>query len=292
MKRQVGVKGIGRRIADGFRNQKVLKHGRLFAIAMAMVFAVGACSDDDDNGVAPMVEMAALRALHLSPDAPGVDIFLNEAAGPAVEDLAFPEGTGFLEVSAGVYKIDIAASGSSWEDAVLSVPGLEFEKDGSYTAVAFNTLGSIQALALAEDLSAPMAGTFRTRAIHAAAGVGTVDIWNVTDEQNPAPLYVDFAFGDVGTYLELPAAAYSLGFDVDDDAVPDLVFELPALAAGVIANLFAVNDNGGAVFLLAQFADGSTARIDPAKSASPSPAGPRKKTSSVHEVDTGDPAES
>ncbi|MBD3236040.1 MAG: DUF4397 domain-containing protein [Candidatus Eisenbacteria bacterium] len=179
----------------------------------------------------------------------------------AISDLTFPEGTGFLEVAAGEYKLDIAPSGSAWDAAVLTVEGLELEKDGSYTAVAFNVLKSVQPLALADDLSAPPAGSIRVRAIHTAAGVGTVDTWEVSDPGNPTPLYTDFGFGDAGAYLELPAAAYQLGFDVDDDAVPDLVFALPPLNAGTIANVFAVADD--AVFLLAQFADGSTARIDP-----------------------------
>jgi hypothetical protein len=49
---------------------------------------------------------------------------------------------------------------------------------------------------------------------------------------------------------------------VDDDATPDLTFSTEAIPAGSILNVFAVND-GGDVFLIAQFQDGSTAQIDP-----------------------------
>ena len=113
-----------------------------------------------------------------------------------------------------------------------------------------------------DNNSDPGAGNIRLRAIHAAPGVGEVDIWEVSDLQNPVLLYEDVNFRDVGDYLLLPAGAYMIGFDVDDDAVPDLTFETPALPEGIILNLFAVNQVND-VFLLAQFQNGTVAQIDP-----------------------------
>ena len=129
--------------------------------------------------------------------------------------------------------------------------------------MAYDDAASIKALALMDDCSGVADGDIRVRAIHTAVGVDQVDIWEVSDPMNPLPLYVDFDFGQVGQYLDLPAASYTLGFDVNGDADPDVVFELPSLTAGSVANVFAATDDMGAVFLLAQFADGSTARIDP-----------------------------
>ena len=100
------------------------------------------------------------------------------------------------------------------------------------------------------------------RAIHAAPDVGEVDIWNVTDMANPSPLYVDFPFRAIGDYLEIPAGSYVLGFDVDNDAVPDLNFNTGTLPEGSIINIFAIN-KGAVVFLIAQLQDGSTLRINP-----------------------------
>lgn len=42
-----------------------------------------------------------------------------------------------------------------------------------------------------------------------------------------------------------------------------MTFDVPALEAGTVANVFATNDDAGNVFLIAQLADGSTVRIDP-----------------------------
>jgi hypothetical protein len=206
---------------------------------------------------------ARVRVLHLSPDAPGVDVFVNGGAEPAVENLEFPEGTAYLTVPAGTTTFDVAPAGGSADDAVLTIDGLALEAGASYTAVAFDELDSIAALPLVDDGSALETGKIRVRAVHAAPSVGEVDLWNVPDSGTPAPLWTNVDFGVAGAPLDLPAGAYTVGVDVDDDMSPDLLFRLPALPAGTVANVYAVNDSEENVFLLAQLPDGSTARVDP-----------------------------
>lgn len=235
----------------------------LGTIGLSLVFASGCGSDaevrefDSPTGSSS----SSIRVLHLSADAPSVDVYVN-GADKAVSGLAFAEGTAFLEVPSGTYSFNIAPEGTSASSSVLDIEGISLESGESYTAVAFDEVSNLQALALLEDFSEVPSGQIRVRAIHVASGVGEVDIWNVPESGSPAPLYENVPFGAVGEYLELPAAAYTVGFDVNDDAVPDVMFELPALPEGAIANLFAVND--GSVHLLAQLSDSTTVRIDPA----------------------------
>ena len=207
-------------------------------------------------------ESARIRVLHLSPDAPGVDVFVNGGDDAAVEALEFPKGTPYLEVPAATYTFDVSPAGTSAQAAVLSIDDLSLAEGSSYTAVAYDELTSISALPLVDDYDGISGGEIRVRAVHVAAGVGEVDIWNVTDPGNPTPLYRDLDFGSAGDALDVPAGAYTLGIDTDDDASPDLTFQLPELAPGTLANLFAVAD-GSEVFLLAQLPDGATVRIDP-----------------------------
>lgn len=209
----------------------------------------------------PVVEKARLRVLHLSPDAPGVDVFLDEGATPAVEDLEYLAGTAFLEVPAGGRAVDVAPAGAGIGAAVLAAD-VTLDAGAAYTAVAFGALASIDLLALEDDLSTPAAGAMRVRAVHAAGAVGEVDVWNVTDPETPSPLWTDLAFGEAGAYLEIPPAAYVLGVDADGDATPDLLFDLPQLPAGTVASVFAVSDDDG-VRLLAQLQDGSLTEIAP-----------------------------
>jgi len=227
-------------------------------VAAALMILTG-CEDD---ATSPSNETAEVRVLHLSSDAPAVDVYLNEGASPAVTDLAFETGTAYVEVDAGTYQVDVTAAGSPLSSAVLTVPGLELMADGRYTAVAYDELASIKPLALEDDYSDLDSGAIRVRAIHTAPAVGQVDIWNIPVSGDPTPLVTDVDFGEVGLYADLPAGAYTLGFDVNDDAMPDVVFSLPSLPEGTVANVFAVSD-GGDVFLVAQLEDGSTVRIDP-----------------------------
>jgi len=217
----------------------------------------------DPGGDVPAPAKARLRAIHLSPDAPAVDIFANGGMTAAVKNLAFPDGTGYLDLDAGTYTFDIAPKDAGIGASVLKVKDLPLESGKSYTAVAYDAVASIKALALADDYSNLASGKIRLRAVHTAVGVGKVDIWNIPATGDPTPLWTDVDFGMAGAYLDVPAGAYKVGFDVNKDGTPDIVFQLPDLPAGTVATAFAVK-KGADVFLIAELPDGTTARIDPA----------------------------
>jgi len=228
------------------------------------VFLIAQLNDGTTARIDPRAApaKARLRALHLSPDAPAVDIFANDGATAVVTGLAFPNGTGYLDLDAGEYNFDLSPAGAGIGSSVLDTGKLELESGKSYTAYAFDAVGSLKAGVLVDDYEGLAPGNIRVRAIHAAAGVGQVDIWVIPEMGSPTPLYTDVDFGAVGDALDVPAGAYTLGLDVDNDANPDLIFLTPALAAGTVANVFAVK-KGDEVFLIAQLNDGTTARIDP-----------------------------
>jgi hypothetical protein len=242
--------------------KKTTKRMMIGALALAALALVpGATGCDDDSSSNPDPEQARLRVIHLSADAPEVDVLAN-GADRVVSGLAFAEGTAYLTVDEGTYDFAVVPAGGAAGDSVLDINDLMLAADGYYTAVAYGALADLRALALVDDMTTPASGEIRVRAIHAAPAVGEVDIWNVPATGSPSALYEDVGYGVAGDALDLPAGAYTLGLDVDNDAVPDLLFDLPALAAGTIANVFAVSDADGA-FLLAQLGDGSVARIDP-----------------------------
>jgi hypothetical protein len=205
-------------------------------------------------------ETAYVRVLHLSPDAPAVDVYVDGIADPVVTDLMFGDGSEYLEVPAGTYTFRVAPANTSARDAVLVVNDLPLSADTRYTAVAWDQLSEIAAVALVDNDTGIASGTFRAQVVHAASAVGQVDIWEVSG--TPTPLIVDFDRGTSVT-TDLPVSAYNLGVDVNNDASPDLTFTVPPLADGSANNVFAVNDAEGAVYLLAQLADGSMVRIDP-----------------------------
>jgi len=213
-------------------------------------------------GIAPAADRAVanVRVLHLCPDSGRVDVFVNGSATPFVSSLAFPHGTAFVEGPAGSYSFDIARAGAGIENSELSVPPTPLEGDGFYTGVAFDRFASIKGMILQEDFTAPPTGDFRARVFHAASGVGPVDLLALDSAGNTI-LLNDVSFGAQGT-LTLVGGSYRVGLDLNNNLEPELTFVLPVIAPGTVLNLFAVADSFGA-FLLAQFQDGTTLRINP-----------------------------
>ena len=183
---------------------------------------------------------------------------------PTVPGLTFPGGTGYLAVPADSYDFQISAAGSSAAEAVDEVTGLALDAGSSYTAVAHGSLGngSFTVSPLGDDYSEMTAGSFRVQVFHAAdnAAFAQVDVWNITGGEASA-LIPDFDYG-TGVTTELPAGAYDICLDVDNDSGCDASFSLPDLPEGIFVNLYAVNDSSGTPFLIAHLEDGSTARID------------------------------
>lgn len=208
----------------------------------------------------PPAPTTFVRVLHLSPDAPAVDVWVDGLPDPVVTSLAFGEGTDYLEIPEGTYTFRVSPAGTDPASAVLVVEDLALAGGDRYTAAAIGELADISALALNDDLTGIPAGSYRAQVVHAAAAVGQVDIWEVSGE--PIPLFVDVDFGAVAS-ADLPSAAYTLGLDVNDDGSPDVVFAVPELPAGIFVNVFAVNNSDGDVYLLAEFQDGSLVQIDP-----------------------------
>jgi hypothetical protein len=225
----------------------------------------GSTTDPDTSGGEAV---AQVRVMHLGVNAPGVDVFAN-GEGPVFSALEFRSSTAYAEVPPGDYTFQVSVSGSGPDEAVLA-PELTLEAGMFYTAVAIGDLEmtdgapELQAIALVDDPTGIGAGDVRITVVHAAPAVGQVDLWEVSDPENPVPLLEDVDFGVSATLPDLPAGPIQVGVDIDDDAQPDVVFSVDTtpLAGGQI-NAYANNDGDGNVALVAQLADGTVLPIQP-----------------------------
>lgn len=213
----------------------------------------------DDTGE-EVADQGQVRVIHLSPDAPAVDIFVDGIDDPVVTGLEYPDTTGYLDLDVGTYNFRVSVSGSPASDAVLSFEGVEVTKDLKLTAGAFDNVAALQGFALVDDAEGLASTDIRVTVMHAAPAVGEVDIWEISGE--PTPLLEDVPFGASATLPDLASQAYVIGVDVDNDATPDLTWDIPALPGGTQVNLYAANQ-GEAVFLIAQLPEGNTLRLDP-----------------------------
>mgnify|MGYP001092452396 CR=1 FL=1 len=104
----------------------------------------------DDNS-APAAGDAHVRFVHLSPNAPAVDVAVA-GGGPVIfGNVSFREVGAYTPVPAGTYNLEVRLAGTS--TVVLSVPGVNLKAGKVYTAYAFGLVGGTGAQALGAGLS-------------------------------------------------------------------------------------------------------------------------------------------
>ena len=174
------------------------------ALALLATFAVAACDDDDD--VTGPATTAQLRVVHASPDAPNVDVLLDNA--PVLTNVAYKAASNYLEVPSGSRNLKVRATGTS--TVVIDQNGT-LAQDGFYTVLATGPVASIAPLVLTDDQTSPASGNVRLRLVHAAPTAGNVDIYVTTptaDIATATPTLANVAFRAASNYLEVPAGTF------------------------------------------------------------------------------------
>ncbi|MBK7829216.1 DUF4397 domain-containing protein [Nannocystis sp.] len=223
-----------------------------------------------DPGTTGDVETTTIRVIHLAPDAPAVDIFANGDGGAPVVDGLPLKSSGTVIVPAGEYSFAIAADGSPIEDAVFSVPALQYEAGKIYTVVALGKLGNntFDVIRLEDDLGGIDAAQVRLQVTHAAAGAAfaEVDVWAGPSADMLSPLIPDFPFKASGN-ADVPDSDLVVGLDVDNDQTPDAVWNIPGAALtpglGILVHVFAFSDDQDAPSLQVVAADGPAIQLNP-----------------------------
>jgi hypothetical protein len=133
--------------------------------------ALTSCSDDDNNNIAaPQTTTAKVKVVHTSPDAPKVDILLDNAF---VDTLSFPRNTTYLDVPAGERNVKVRATGTS---IVPIDANVTFDANKIYSVFAIDVLSNISALVTTDDLIAPASGKAHVRFIHLSPDAPAVNI--------------------------------------------------------------------------------------------------------------------
>jgi hypothetical protein len=200
-----------------------------------------ACSDDDDN-TGPEGE-ARVRVVHASPDAPDVDVLVDDAE--ALADVPYLAASDYLGLPSGERNLKVNAAGTSTTviDAdVTLVDGTD------YTVIASGLVASIAPIVLEDDNSAPAAGNAKVRAIHGAPGAPAVDIYITApgaDLAGETPALSGVDFGDVSDYIEAPAGDYQVRVTPAGSTTVVIDSGTLTLASGQIRTAVAVDAAGG-----------------------------------------------
>lgn len=215
-----------------------------------------------------------LRALHASPDAPPVNIRVNDTQALSAVDYA--QGSGFLTVPASTrVQVEAIVPGGN---AVVIDESLSLQFSTDYTVIAVGEVAApVAALVISNPSNAPVtSGRLRAQVVHAAPGAPPVDVYVTTPGAslagsialNDSPL----AYKQFTGRAELPAGSYQIRVTLAG-AAGSVVYDsgtvnLPAAADLLIAAVANTGPGAAPVQLVALDGQGASVLHDMATPAS------------------------
>jgi hypothetical protein len=231
--------------------------GLVAAGALALTAALPVAAADD----------AQVRVLHGSPDAPSVDVFVNDGKVDALSGVEFGNITDYVKVAAGTYAIKVCATADNTVCPIGPVD-LTFEAGKKYTVAASDLLAQIKANVFVDG--GAKSGVAKARVVHLSADTPAVD---VLTQDKSTKVVTNLVYPNATDYLELPAGSYDLIVCANaDNTVCPLDPGALALKSGVAYSIFAVGalqPAEGAAALTAVVAVDGTAVKAPATDTEP-----------------------
>jgi hypothetical protein len=224
---------------------------KLMTLLLAATALTTACDDDDNTG--PEGE-ARVRVVHASPDAPSVDVLLDDAE--VLSDVPYLAASDYLAASTGDHNLKVNAAGTA---TTVIDADVTLAEGTDYTVIASGLVAEIAPIVLVDDNSTPAAGNARVRAIHGAPSAPAVDIYVTApgaDLEAVVPVLTGVAFGDVADYLEVPAGDYQVRVTPAGTKVVAIDSGALTLESGQVRTAIAVDaPGGGAPFDILLLAD-------------------------------------
>lgn len=195
------------------------------AILLTAAVLISSCSKDED------LAQANVLVIHASPDAPGVDLLVDEVK-QNTSALTYPQNTGYLKVNAGArnFKINVAGTTTTVINANVTL-----EQDKSYSVFAIDSVSKISAVVVADDLSTPASGKAHVRFIHLSPNAPAVDI----AVDGGAVVFPNTSFKVGTSFTPLDAGTYDLEVRVAGTQTVALDLDPINLEAGKIYTVFA-----------------------------------------------------
>jgi hypothetical protein len=200
----------------------------------------------------PSADAQEVRAIHLSPDAPPVDLYVDDTSAPAAE-LAFTGATSTTLLSPGPHRLGVAPTGGE----IFYDTRFRVEAGEQTTVALIGGRGSFQAVTLRDQMTRIPRAAAHLDIVHAAENLGEVNV-NLGRIGMPAG---SAAFGDALSTM-IPAIDNTrLGVDADLDGHADFDFDLGMIRPGASVDLFLTESRDGRPGLVAWYDNGEVVRI-------------------------------
>lgn len=191
---------------------------------------------------------ATIRTAHLSPDTPGVDVYLNAFSGGTTRLLVPGESYGgvskYTSIKAGIYTVSMRKHGAPASSPAVLSWTLDAKAGYAYTAAAVGTGAKLRGTVLNDDLTPPPAGKARVRLIQAASAAPTATVVAV---HGPV-LAKNTKFATATGYAQVPAGTWPLM--AESATTPALTTNgSVSVPAGSVTSILLLDKRGGGVQL-------------------------------------------
>ena len=166
------------------------------------------------------MDVSYVRVFHASPDAPPVDIYVNE--GLAFKNLSFKEFSEYVQLPMGEYKIEVFPAGQKVTPVLTQ--NVQVPEKQVITIAAVGNFEDLQLVPYIEGNADGLpANESRVRIIHLSPDAPGVDM--LIDGRLA---FEDVKFMDATDYAQIPSGIYNVTIDISDtnDAVLTLKVEL------------------------------------------------------------------
>lgn len=197
----------------------------------------------DDDTETPTDGDAMLRVAHLAPDAPNVDVAVDDTT--VLTDVPFETVSDYLSLTTGEHQVTVTPTGES--EAVFD-QAVTLES-GPQTAAAIGEVSGenqeFTVALLADDDTTAEADSTRVRAVHTVPDAPAVDV------TSGETVIADMAeFGDAGEYVTVPSETSAVELRPDsmtNDAEPAATFsvDLTDMAAQTVFATGYLEPSGG-----------------------------------------------
>jgi hypothetical protein len=190
--------------------------------------------------------LADVRAGHLSPDAPAVDVIVNnDLANPLFNAATFPSLTSYASVPPATYNIKVVDDAS--QTLTVIDADLPVVAGQSYSVLAVGLLADIEPLVLTDDRRS-VATEARVRIVHGSPSAGNVDIYVAapgTDINTINPTFANVPFKANTGYVGLTGATYEVSVTPAGAKSPVAIFATLPIENGDVFTAIARDAPGG-----------------------------------------------
>lgn len=226
------------------------------ALVVLLAGAPGAAGAAPGGG-----QVAWVRAAHLSPDTPKVDVYLTAFSGGSMKlwlsGVGYGDFSGYRRMAPGQYAISMRPHGAAATTAAALSWTVSLKAGRAYTAAAFGQHGELHGVIYDDQLQPPAKGSGLVRIVQGSGRSGplsaTADGKSVADGTD---------YGAISSYAKVPAGAATVHASSQADSTLTGSLRLD-VASRSITSVVVLDRKGGGL-VLHQLVDAAGAEQPPA----------------------------